>query len=76
MERRALTMLLYLNPGWDAAADGGCLRVHSPRFGARDISPTLGRVVLFDARRVWHEVLPSAKRRLALTQWIDYEREP
>jgi len=26
--RRSVSWLVYLNAGWDAAADGGCLRVH------------------------------------------------
>ena len=30
--------------------------------GAVDVAPALGRLVLFDARRVWHEVRPARKK--------------
>jgi len=77
MASRRLTALLYLTDGdWDAERDDGCLRVHSPRYanGARDIAPLFGRVVLFDARKVWHEVRPSpTKLRRAMTIWVDAE---
>ena len=56
---------------WDAARDGGCLRVHHSGDGARDIAPTLGRIVLFESRAVWHEVLPATRPRRAATIWVD-----
>ena len=44
---------------------------------ARDIEPRAGRLVLFQSRRCWHEVMPATgRRRLALTQWINCESHP
>ena len=85
--RREITCLLYLNHGWDAERCGGCLRLHpadrtaSPAATAGgaapvDVEPTAGRMVLFDAGKQMHEVLPcrgEGVERLALTLWIEYE---
>jgi len=86
--RREITCLLYLNHGWDAERCGGCLRLHpadrtaSPATTAGgaapvDVEPTAGRMVLFDAGKQMHEVLPcrgdEGVERLALTLWIEYE---
>ena len=80
---RVLTMLYYLNPGWSAETDGGCLRlmrgdgsasVGEERGGTLPelarVAPVLDRVVLFwsDAR-VPHEVLPAYRERLAISVW-------
>lgn len=35
---RALTVLLYTNVGWDAAAQGGCLRLYHPSATAAAIA--------------------------------------
>ena len=76
--RRLVTAILYLNPDW-SAADGGRLRAYPPIGGARsnpfsepiEIEPIAGRLVIFMAREVEHEVLLSRGRpRIALTQWI------
>jgi len=37
------------------------------------VAPSAGRLVLFDCRRIVHEVLPSFKGRWALTAWINEE---
>lgn len=77
---RRATLMLYLNaPEWDSAA-GGHLRLH---IGARssdstgetaqrcvDVAPQGGRFVAFDSRSMLHEVLPTSKRRAALTVWL------
>lgn len=66
-----MTAILYLNPGWEKA-HGGWLRVElEGGKGATDVAPSAGRMVLFDSRRVVHEVLPSFKGRWALTAWIN-----
>ena len=43
-----------------------------------DVSPLSGRLVVFDSRRVLHEVLPAFRERWALSAWIPsaeaYER--
>ncbi|CAK0842415.1 unnamed protein product [Prorocentrum cordatum] len=38
--------------------------------GAVDILPSGGRVVLFDSRRLLHEVLPAKDRRWAISVWF------
>ncbi|KAL1510936.1 hypothetical protein AB1Y20_005764 [Prymnesium parvum] len=75
---REITILLYLNDGWDAARHGGCLRVYPPEGGqARDVEPISGRLVLFQSRHVPHEVLPCTQgaERLAVTLWVEYAEE-
>ena len=39
--------------------------------GQLDVAPTWGRVVLFDSRRMTHEVLPSHNTRFAVTAWFN-----
>jgi SM-20-related protein len=72
----AQTVLLYLNVGWDAAAHGGCLRVHPPdgvNEPPVDVSPVAGRLVLFHSRLTKHEVLPcTSGERVAVTLWVEY----
>lgn len=81
LNHRALSMIAYVNPtGFQRPEDGGQLRCHvgastGDRMGAsasrvEDIAPKGGVAVLFDARRVLHEVLPSHARRYALTLWL------
>lgn len=72
---RAVTAILYLNdPEW---ASGGALRCYDVAPGGggggatfRDVLPAGGTLVLFDASRVEHQVLPSGADRYALTCWI------
>ena len=72
---RRLTCILYLNSGWDVARDGGALRVYYPRAPGEtverhlDVAPVAGRLVLFDSRRVEHEVRQTFAARWALTLW-------
>lgn len=36
-----------------------------------EVEPSGGTLVIFESRRVWHEVLPSMRRlRFALTLWV------
>jgi hypothetical protein len=78
---RCVTALLFLNgPHWDTAAHGGALRCHlgaaaADRTGATaretvDVEPLGGRLVLYDARAVLHEVRPADRPRDALTLWL------
>ena len=77
--RRELTFLVYVNVGWDAATNGGCLRLHPPADGAGaepvDVEPIAGRLVVFESGRQMHEVCESraGADRLALTLWVEYE---
>lgn len=77
---RRLTAIVYLvPPDWDAAPskDGGQLvwwlvdEYEQPKYGtARNcLDPRAGRLVLFNARTVMHEVLPTHRKRFALTLW-------
>ena len=67
---RAVTAILYLNQNWEEA-HGGCLRVSlENNKGEVDVAPAWGRVVLFDCRRIVHEVRPTDAARWALTAWI------
>ncbi len=70
-QHRQLSLVLYLNEGW-INADGGALRLHldGPTDERLDISPTIGRLVLFVSSRFWHEVLPTNRDRLSLTGWF------
>ncbi len=77
--RRELTFLLYVNVGWDARKQGGCLRLHpdpnNPGTDTVDIEPIAGRVVVFESGKQMHEVMPTAAGfdRLTLTLWVEYE---
>ncbi|KAJ8601151.1 hypothetical protein CTAYLR_008484 [Chrysophaeum taylorii] len=71
---RELTVLLYLTDLDWKDPSGGVLRIHGPHIegGALDIAPRLGRVVVFEARTTWHEVLPTASRpRRLLSLWLE-----
>ena len=65
---RALTLILYANPGW-RAEDGGAFRAEVGG-GAVEVPPEAGTLLLFDSRAVWHQVLPSAALRFAVTLWV------
>ena len=68
---RSVTAILYLNPDWEEA-HGGCLRIElEDGRGELDVAPAAGRLVLFDCRRMAHEVLPSFSGRWAMTAWIN-----
>ena len=68
---RRVALVYYLNaPAWDAAADGGALRVYGSGGARWDVAPSGGTLVVFRADVVAHEVLPPvARARFALTTW-------
>ena len=69
-DRRALTVILYLNEDWQAD-DGGLLRFWpEPEAAPLDIVPSGGTLVAFLSDRFWHEVLPAGRQRLSLTGWF------
>lgn len=71
-DRRTLTTIVYLNDAW-TAADGGQLRFWPDPSGlgeAVDVLPAGGTLVTFLSDRLWHEVLPAQRQRLALTGWF------
>ena len=67
---RYLTVLIYL--GWQPQV-GGALRCHGLKHvkgGSRDVEPTPGRICVFFAQEIEHEVLVSHGERFALTLWV------
>ncbi|CAJ1328351.1 unnamed protein product [Effrenium voratum] len=74
---RVLTSIVYLNTGdpWKAEDDGGQLRMFLDGEPPIDLMPDTGRMVLFWADRIPHEVLPSKRRRMALTYWMWFDRQ-
>lgn len=84
---RRLTVLAYLNPGWEEAL-GGALRVTEPAVKRTnwtsgegltegevevDVYPVCGRLAMFYSSEVAHEVMPTHGYRYALTIWY-YDR--
>lgn len=67
---RAVTVILYLNDPNRKEDEGGALRYWDQRGDAIDIYPRGGKLVVFDASRISHQVLPSKTKRTALTCWI------
>ena len=66
--RRRLSMVLYLNPGWQSA-DGGVLRIHSSDESFVDVEPIAGRLVCFLTAGREHEVLQARRERLSISGW-------
>lgn len=75
---RRVTAILYLNRPW-TAANGGSLRLYRPcepeaegdQVEAwEDVAPEGGRLVVFMAGAVEHEVMPAFAERVALTAWF------
>jgi hypothetical protein len=73
---RVLTVLVYLNTDWKAGY-GGALRVFPSQSVARgqegktavDVLPECGRLAMFFADEVPHEVRPTRSQRHAVTVW-------
>lgn len=70
---RIVTVILYLNEGWQPG-DGGELKLWTSPDG-RDgcyelIEPRMGTMVCFMAEDFWHEVLPATKQRASITGWF------
>lgn len=70
---RIVTVILYLNPGWEPG-DGGELRIWT-KPGDREgefeiVEPRRGTLVCFLAGDHWHEVLPARKTRASITGWF------
>ena len=83
--RRAVSFIVYL-PSSDAwrESDGGALRIfpavcredgeaaaqHPHGHPTEDVLPEAGLLVLFDSKRVWHEVRPTMRERACLVGWF------
>ena len=68
-DRRTLSAVFYLNPGW-REAQGGALRMYLPDEQTLDLAPIGGRLVVFLSGEFPHEVLPASHERLSLTGWF------
>ena len=83
VNERQVTLIAYLNDGWDVEAEGGALRLYPdappaadtdealPRGRHVDVPPEVGTVLLFRSQLL-HEVRPNrsgGRRRCALTMW-------
>ncbi len=69
---RRLSLILFLNEGW-SKDDGGELIIYHPDVPAQKLAtvwPEIGTLVLFQSDRFPHEVMPTKRRRLALTGWL------
>jgi hypothetical protein len=66
-------VLCYLNDVDWSVADGGALRVHTDGVSSVAVLPTGGRLAMFYADSMPHEVEPSHTERHAVTLWY-YDR--
>lgn len=69
--RRVLSLLTYLNPGWQLS-DGGELVIYDVEGIAslQKVMPAYGTVVVFLSTEVPHEVLPAARDRYSIAGWF------
>ncbi|MEX0738770.1 MAG: 2OG-Fe(II) oxygenase [Pseudohongiella sp.] len=69
--RRVVSLVTYLNPGWQLA-DGGELVVYDVDGDAalQKVMPAYGTVVVFLSTEVPHEVLPSTRDRYSIAGWF------
>lgn len=73
---RCITATYYLNPQWDAATNGGVLRVYPQNGPVLDIAPQFDRILFFwSDRRNPHSVQPAYRTRYAITLWYHDARE-
>jgi SM-20-related protein len=72
-DSRIVTVIAYLNDAWHPE-HGGALRLHPDDRRVRDIEPAGGRVVVFLAADIEHEVLPATRERLSVTGWFTRRR--
>ena len=76
--RAELEALLPQRPGRDAGGGGGGGGSGGGGGGgggaehmhAQELLPQSGSLVLFDSKRVWHEVLPTLRERACLVGWF------
>jgi SM-20-related protein len=66
--RRQLTVILYLNPGWEPE-HGGELRVYPMPYASADIAPKFDRIAVFCSHQMLHRVRPSFAPRVCLSLW-------
>jgi SM-20-related protein len=67
--RRVISFTHYLSER-GTMDTGGCLRVHDGDGAITDIVPAFDRLVVFQSRRVLHEVRPVDAERFSMTGWL------
>lgn len=69
--RRVLSLVTYLNRGWQLA-DGGELVIydHAGERAEHKVTPASGTVVVFLSTEVPHEVLPALRDRYSIAGWF------
>lgn len=65
---RQYSLISYLNANW-IKTDGGELLIQKDS-NEQSISPTLGKTVFFKSNELYHEVMPTQKRRMSITGWL------
>lgn len=68
---RVLSMVVYLNPAWQAE-DGGELLIYSAqeRQASIKVTPSFGSIVVFLSEDFPHEVLPAQRDRFSIVTWF------
>ncbi|MFC4892109.1 2OG-Fe(II) oxygenase [Pseudofrancisella aestuarii] len=68
-DRRVISIVCYLNKNW-TINNGGELKLYL-KDGTKEISPTNGKIIIFDSKTIEHEVLPVLSgKRLSITGWL------
>lgn len=67
-QKRAYSMIMYLNEDWEAANGGELCIYHEDH--SQIISPTNGKCVFFKSSELEHEVLLNHKPRMSITGWL------
>ena len=67
-DARRYSVVCYFNPNWQPG-DGGELVIYAGEE-AITVQPKAGTVVIFESRKLEHEVLLSHKDRYSLTGWL------
>lgn len=78
INHRKVSIVLYLNPQWDAQ-DGGELCLYSPYDPDQEIRRVLplgARLAVFVSAAIPHAVLPCNKVRWSLTGWLRTDEIP
>ncbi|MBQ0117023.1 MAG: 2OG-Fe(II) oxygenase [Flavobacterium sp.] len=68
--RRTLSVVFYLNSEDWKEEYGGQLAIYKPDGSQLKVTPTAGRLIIFDSKTVEHEVLPVNKTRFSITGWL------
>lgn len=72
-DRRRFSMICYLQTAAWKPENGGALHIYIPtEMGEKtiEVAPQPGRVVIFDSRKLAHEVCEVVKDRWSITGWL------